>query len=74
MDTAAALGKQAASADPAVGLHAAAALRRLADQLEREQVKRARAQGWSWREIAAALNVSKQAVHQRYAGIVEGEG
>jgi hypothetical protein len=73
MESAANLGKQAASPDPAVGLQAAAALRRLADQLEREQVKRARTQGWSWREIALALNVSKQAVHQRYAGLVEEE-
>ena len=73
MDSAASLGKQATSADPAVGLQAAAALRRLADQLEREQVRRAREQGWSWREIALALNVSKQAVHQRYAGLLDEE-
>jgi DNA invertase Pin-like site-specific DNA recombinase len=71
MESASALGKQAASADPAVGLVAAAALRRLADTLEREQVRRARAAGWSWREIAGALHVSKQAVHQKYAGDIE---
>lgn len=71
MTSAGNLGNQAASADPAAGLVAAAALRRLADQLEREQVKRARAQGWSWREIAAALNVTKQAVHQKYAALIE---
>lgn len=72
MENAAALGRQAASEDPAVGLQAAAALRRLADQLEREQVTRARAMGWSWREIALALNVTKQAVHHKYAGLIEG--
>jgi DNA-directed RNA polymerase specialized sigma24 family protein len=30
-------------------------------------VENARRQGWSWTEIAAVLEVSKQAVHQRYA-------
>jgi hypothetical protein len=36
-------------------------------------VQRARAAGWSWREIALALNVSKQAVHQKYAALVEAD-
>ena len=67
------LGKQAAHADPAVGLAAAAALRKLADQLELEQVRRARELGWSWREIAHRLDLTKQAVHQRYATLVEPE-
>jgi len=58
----------ASSADVQVGLRAARALRRLADTLEAAQVDNARRQGWSWTEIAAALEVSKQAVHQRYAG------
>jgi DNA-directed RNA polymerase specialized sigma24 family protein len=49
------------------GLQAARALRRLAEVLEATQVESARRQGWSWTEIAAALEVSKQAVHQRYA-------
>lgn len=43
------------------------ALRRLAERLESLQVANARAQGWSWRAIAAALDVSKQAVHKKYA-------
>lgn len=71
MESAGQLGSQAASPDPGVGLVAAAALRRLAEQLEQEQVKRARAQGWSWREIAGALNVTKQAVHRKYAALTE---
>jgi len=58
----------ASSPDAKVGLQAARALRRLADALEGAQVDNARRQGWSWQEIAAALEVSKQAVHQRYAG------
>jgi DNA-directed RNA polymerase specialized sigma24 family protein len=32
------------------------------------QVRRARHQGCSWEEIAAALGVSRQAVHKKYAG------
>lgn len=53
--------------DPVVGLRAVAALRRLADRLEALQVTNARAHGWSWDEIGAALGVSRQAVHKRYA-------
>ena len=57
----------ATSQDPAVGLRAVAALRRLADQLEALQVGNARAQGWSWDAIGALLGVSKQAVHKKHA-------
>lgn len=56
--------------DPAVGLRAVAALRRLVDQLEFLQVQNARRLGWSWAEIAAAVGVSKQAVHKKHAGRV----
>ena len=66
------------SRDPAVGLRAVAALRRLTDQLEDLQVQSAREQGWSWSEVAAAIGVSKQAVHKKHAGRllagVEGRG
>ena len=55
------------SPDPAVGLRAVAALRRLVEQLEDLQVASARAHGWSWAEIATALGVSKQAVHKKHA-------
>jgi len=48
-------------------LAAALALRRLAERLEALQVSNARQQGWSWQEIADALEVSKQAVHQKHA-------
>jgi predicted DNA-binding protein YlxM (UPF0122 family) len=43
------------------------ALRRLIDRLESLQVGNARMQGWSWQEIAKHLEVSKQAVHKKYA-------
>jgi DNA-binding NarL/FixJ family response regulator len=56
-----------ASADPAVGLRAVAALRRLTEQLEGLQVARARSKGWSWAQIAAVLGVSKQAVHKKHS-------
>lgn len=53
--------------DPAVGLRAVAALRRLLEQLEALQVDRARTLGWSWADIAEGLGVSKQAVHKKHA-------
>lgn len=55
------------SRDPAIGLRAVTALRRLVEQLEDLQVRNAREQGWSWSEIAAHLGVSKQAVHKKHA-------
>ena len=62
----------ASSRDPAVGLAAVAALRRLAESLEELQVANARAQGWSWQQIADSLAVSRQAVHKKYrrSGVV----
>jgi DNA-directed RNA polymerase specialized sigma24 family protein len=62
------LAVAASGADARVGLRAALALRRLAETLEALQVANARRQGWSWQEIADALDVSKQAVHKKYAG------
>ncbi len=60
----------AGGSDVRTGLRAALALRRLAEQLEALQVGNARRQGWSWQEIAEALEVSKQAVHQKHAAHV----
>jgi len=62
------LAAAASGTDSRVGLRAALALRRLAERLEALQVTNARRQGWSWQEIADALDVSKQAVHKKYAG------
>ncbi|MDA8302436.1 MAG: helix-turn-helix domain-containing protein [Actinomycetota bacterium] len=56
----------AQGADVAAGLAAIAQLRRVAEQAEAVQIGRARAQGWSWQEIGAALGVSKQAAHHKY--------
>jgi hypothetical protein len=60
------LTARAAGSDPAVGLAAVAALRRLTEELERTQVRRARELGWSWRSIAEALGVTKQTVHRKH--------
>ncbi|WP_431032757.1 helix-turn-helix domain-containing protein [Streptomyces sp. P6-2-1] len=55
-----------ASQDPAVGLRAVGALRRLGEQVEAAAVARAREQGWSWEQIGDALGVSRQSVHTKY--------
>lgn len=67
MTTAPQLAAAADSSDPHTGLRAVAALRRLLEQLEALQVDNARQNGWSWQEIAAALGVSRQAVHKKHA-------
>lgn len=61
----------ASSRDPEVGLKAVAALRRLVEQLEALQVDNAREQGWSWQQIATVLDVSRQAVHKKYARLLK---
>lgn len=67
MDEPADLVRGAANADPATGLRAVRALGRLLDRLEGSQVASARAQGWSWQQIADVLGVSRQAVHKKHA-------
>jgi hypothetical protein len=52
--------------DPAVGLRAVVAMRRLADQVEATHVAAARREGWSWEQIGDALGVSRQAVHKKH--------
>jgi DNA-binding NarL/FixJ family response regulator len=68
------LADATASRDPAIGLAAVASLRKLLESLERLQVANARAQGWSWQQIAEALGVSKQAVHKKHGGRRIGRG
>jgi hypothetical protein len=62
-----ALARQVTTTDPAVGLAAVVALRQLLEALERLHVDNARDQGWSWRDIAGVLHVSKQSVHEKHA-------
>ena len=62
----------ATSSDPEVGLTAVVALRQLVEVLEELQVDNARAHGWSWRDIARRLAVTKQAVHYKHGLRVRG--
>jgi len=52
--------------DPALGLRAAVALRRLAERVEADQVSVARRRGWSWQQIGDALGVTRQSVHAKH--------
>jgi hypothetical protein len=61
------LAERLDSKDPAAGLRAVAALRRLLDQVERAQVDAARERGWLWQDIARELGVTKQAVHAKHS-------
>jgi hypothetical protein len=56
----------AASEDPETGLVAVVALRQLVEVLEELQVDNARRHGWSWRDIAVRLGLTKQAVHYKH--------
>jgi DNA-directed RNA polymerase specialized sigma24 family protein len=58
--------EELASVDPAVGLRSVRALLALHERLERIHVANARGHGWSWQQIADALGVRRQAVHQKY--------
>jgi dihydroxyacetone kinase len=62
----AAQAERSTSPDPEIGLRAVARLRRLAAQLEADQVAAARRAGWTWQEIALGLGVTKQSVHRKY--------
>ena len=63
---AAELADQLGSKDPAVGLQAVAALRRVLEQIERLHVDNARDLRWSWADIARHLGVSRQSVHEKH--------
>lgn len=62
------LAASTADADPLAGLTAVARLRAETERTEAVLVRRARNNGATWPQIAAALGVSKQAVHKKYAG------
>ena len=67
MSEAISLAEAASHRDPQVGLASVAALRQMLEQLEALQVKTAREDGWTWERIAAALGVTRQSVHRKYA-------
>lgn len=68
MSAALKLATDTGSKDPAVGLRAVVALRKLLERLEAVHVQNARQQGWSWQDIAHALGTSRQAVHKKHSG------
>lgn len=53
--------------DVADALASVVALRRLADEREAVAVEQAMRAGWSWSQVADALGVTRQAVHQKHA-------
>lgn len=55
------------TSDPLAGLRAVASLRALTERLELAQVEAGLRAGLSWRDIAAALGVTRQAVHRKYS-------
>ncbi|MEU4508241.1 hypothetical protein AB0G05_01975 [Nonomuraea wenchangensis] len=67
-DPIAALTRAVTAGDPITSLAAIAEFRRELARMEAVAVRRARAQGASWTEIAAALGLSKQAVHKKHGG------
>lgn len=44
-------------------------MRTIIEELEVQNVARARREGWSWQEIGDALGVSKQAAHKKHGRI-----
>lgn len=53
--------------DPVAGLRAVASLRLMTESLELRQVEAALRAGLSWNDVAAALGVTRQAVHKKYS-------
>lgn len=65
---------QAGNDDPLRAPAATVGLHRQVSQAETVAVRRARARGASWAQIAAAMGVSRQAVHRKYGGSRFGRG
>jgi DNA-binding NarL/FixJ family response regulator len=59
------------SKQPEDAFAAVLSMRRLADKLEQKAVIEALKQGWTWAKIAQALDISKQAAHNRHAVFVK---
>lgn len=57
--------------DPEAAFASVVALRRLADRLELAAVNVAVKRGWSWTDVAAALGVTRQATHKKFAHRVQ---
>lgn len=68
LDDLLALVRETDSDDPLAALRATSHATAELERITTVQVRRARNQGASWTQIAAALGVSKQAVHKKYGG------
>ena len=64
------LARAAALHDPAEGLDGVRTLREHLDRLEALHVENALRAGWSWRQVALSLGLSKQAAHRKYAALM----
>ncbi|MGA5430058.1 helix-turn-helix domain-containing protein [Streptomyces koyangensis] len=62
------LAASTADKNPLAGLGSVARLRAETERIEAVLVRRARNNGATWPQIAAALGVSKQAVHKKHSG------
>ncbi|GAA1097528.1 hypothetical protein GCM10009605_37280 [Nocardiopsis composta] len=67
-DRVAQLAESVNDESPINALIATVALREEVERLLSLHVRRARAQGATWSEIAMVLGISKQAVHKKYGG------
>ncbi len=56
---------------PEAALTAVMAMRKMADKLEQKAVIEAIKQGWTWAQIAEALDITKQAAHKRHAKLIK---
>ena len=56
---------------PEDALAAVMSMRRLAEKLERKAVIEAIKQGWTWLQVAEALDITKQAAHKRHASAIK---
>src|SRR3954452_21696538 len=65
------LARASALHDPATGLDGVRALREHLDRLEALHVENGLRAGWSWREGAKDLGLSKQAAHRKYAALMK---
>jgi hypothetical protein len=64
------LTRAAALHDPFRGLEGVRDLRKHLDRLEALHVENGLRAGWSWRQVAQGLGLSKQAAHRKYAALM----
>ena len=57
--------------NPEEAFAAVSSLRVIANKLERNAVKEAIKQGWTWAQIAQALDITRQAAHKRHAAFIK---